>query len=70
MSYTFICTKEKEWYLKISSCEQLIEYWNHVFEPKLKHAFDTICDTKEFGYGMLHSMSKFFGITDCIKCMC
>ena len=71
MSYTFICTNEKEWYLKISSCEQLIEYWNHVFEPKLKHAFDTICDTKEFGYGMLHcdALQSLIGVTARCECL-
>lgn len=71
MSYTFICTKEKEWYLKISSCEQLIEYWNHVFEPKLKHAFDTVCDTKEFGCGIQHCdvLQSLIGITARCECL-
>ena len=54
MSYTFICTNEKEWYLKISTVEQLLEYWDSVFNKRLKDAFDGIMETKEFGRGMRH----------------
>lgn len=54
MSYTFICTKDKEWWLKINTVEQLLDYWNKVFNPKLKEALDNIKDTKEFGRGMKH----------------
>lgn len=54
MSYTFICTPEKYWYLKINTIEQLMEYWNTVFNPKLKEALDTIVQTKEFGKGQNH----------------
>ena len=49
MSYTFICTPEKNWYLKIDSIEQLLDYWNCVFTPKMKKALDTLDETKEFG---------------------
>lgn len=54
MSYTFICTPQKVWYLKISSVEQLLEYWQNVFNPRLKKALDTIKDTKEYGRTMQH----------------
>lgn len=54
MSYTFICTKENTWWLKITTIEQLMQYWNEVFNPKLKEAFETIKETKEFGRGMKH----------------
>lgn len=49
MSYTFICTPEKNWYLKIDSIEQLLDYWNCVFTSKMKKALDTLDETKEFG---------------------
>lgn len=54
MSYTFICTPSKSWYLKITSIEQLLDYWNNVFNPRLKQALDTIENTKEYGKGMQH----------------
>lgn len=54
MSYTFICTKDNEWYLKISNIEQLLDYWNTIFNPKLKNAIETILDTKEWGKGVGH----------------
>ena len=54
MSYTFICTSDKEWYLKITSIEQLLDYWNNVFNSKMRLALDTIIDTKEFGKGFKH----------------
>lgn len=54
MNYTFICTKDKEWWLKINTVEQLLVYWNEVFNPKLKDALESIKDTKEFGRGMKH----------------
>lgn len=54
MSYTFICTKDNAWYLKIVSVEQLLDYWDDVFNPEMKHALDTILDTKEFGTGYNH----------------
>lgn len=71
MSYTFICTKEREWYLKISSCKHLVEYWNQVFDPELKHALDTIEDTKEFGHGMQHcdALQSLIGITARCECL-
>lgn len=54
MSYTFICTPEKEWYLKIYTIDQLLVYWQNIFDTKLKQAFDTIRDTKEYGRGIKH----------------
>lgn len=54
MSHTFVCTKEKEWYLKLSSVEELLDYWNNVFNPKMEEALQTISDTKEFGKEMRH----------------
>ena len=54
MSYTFICTPSKSWYLKITSVEHLLDYWNNVFNPRLKQALDTIRDTKEYGRTMQH----------------
>ena len=54
MSYTFICTPSKSWYLKITSVEQLLDYWNNVFNPRLKQALDTIGNTKEYGRTMQH----------------
>ena len=44
MSYTFICTPEKEWYLKIKNIEELLDYWNVVFNPKMEQALLTIND--------------------------
>lgn len=55
MSYTFICTPEKEWWLKITKIEDLLDYWNEVFNPRLKQALDTIRETKEFGRSMQHA---------------
>jgi len=55
MSYTFICTPHKEWYLKISTLEDLIKYWKVIFNPQIKEAYETIFETKEFGHGMNHS---------------
>ena len=55
MSYTFICTPEKEWWLKIAKIEDLLDYWNEVFNPRLKQALDTIRETKEFGKNMQHA---------------
>ena len=46
MSYTFICTPEKNWYLKIDSIEQLLDYWNCVFTPKMKKALDLLMKRK------------------------
>ena len=54
MSYTFICTENNEWWLKISTVEQLLEYWNNIFNPKIKEALDGIRKTKEFGRGLNH----------------
>ena len=54
MSYTFICTSEKEWYLKIKNIEELLDYWNIVFNPKMEQALLTINNTKEFGKGNKH----------------
>lgn len=54
MSHTFVCTKEKEWYLKISSVEELLEYWNNVFNPTMEEALATLPQTREFGRGMNH----------------
>lgn len=54
MSYTFICTPEKEWYLKIKNIEELLDYWNIVFNPKMEQALLTINNTKEFGKGNKH----------------
>lgn len=54
MSYTFICTPQKEWWLKITTIEQLLDYWESVFNPRLKQAVDTIRDTKEYGRTMQH----------------
>lgn len=54
MSYTFICTPEKNWYIKITSIEQLIDYWKDVFNPRLEKALNTIEDTKEYGNTMQH----------------
>lgn len=54
MSYTFICTPEKEWYLKITKIEDLVEYWTNIFNPRLQRALDTIKNTKEYGRTMNH----------------
>lgn len=54
MSYTFICNADNEWYLKISTVEQLLDYWDNIFNKKIKEAFEGIMDTKEFGRGMMH----------------
>ena len=65
MSHTFVCTKEKEWYLKLSSVEELLDYWNNVFNPKMEEALRTLPDTKEFGKGMRHcdTLQLFIGQT-------
>lgn len=64
MSYTFIYT-EKKWYLKITTVEQLLVYWENVFNPKMKKALDTIETTREFGKGMQHAdeIQAAIGIT-------
>lgn len=54
MSYTFICTPQKEWWLKITNVEQLLDYWENVFNPRLKRALNTIENTKEYGKTMQH----------------
>lgn len=54
MSYTFICTKDKEWWLRINTVEQLTQYWNEEFNEKLEQAFKGMVETKEFGKGMKH----------------
>lgn len=65
MSYTFICTPSKNWYIKISSIEHLIDYWNNIFNPRLKQALDTIENTKEYGKTMQHcdKFQMLIGIT-------
>lgn len=55
MSYTFVCTPHKEWYLKISTLEDLLAYWKTIFNPQIKEAYETMLETKEFGCGMNHS---------------
>lgn len=47
MSYTFICTPEKEWYLKIKNIEELLDYWNIVFNPKMEQALLTIVEKQK-----------------------
>jgi len=54
MNYTFICTPDHEWYCKITTLEQLLCYWDNVFNPRMKQALDSIKETKEFGRGMSH----------------
>lgn len=52
--FTFICTPDKHWFLKITTIEELLEYWK-VFNNTVQEALDTINQTKEFGKGMYHA---------------
>ena len=52
--YTFICTPAHEWYCKITTLEQLLCYWDNVFNPRMRKALDSIRESKEFGRGMSH----------------
>lgn len=52
--FTFICTPDKHWFLKITTIEELLEYWK-VFNNIIHEALDTINQTKEFGKGMYHA---------------
>lgn len=65
MSYTFICTPEKAWYLKLNTVEQLLEYWQTVFNPRMQKAYDTLDETKEYGKGMHHcdELQMLIGVT-------
>lgn len=66
MSHTFICDNHKNWYLKITNIEELLEYWNEVFNPRLKQALDTITDTKEYGrssYKHCDAIHNLIGLT-------
>lgn len=54
MSYTFICTPQKTWWLKLTTMEQLQEYWKQVFDPKMQQTLSTISDTREYGNGQHH----------------
>lgn len=65
MSYTFICTPQKEWYLKINTIEQLLDYWKNVFNPRLLKAIESMDETREFGKGMYHAdaFQSLIGLT-------
>ena len=52
--FTFICTPDKHWFLKITTIEELLEYWK-VFNNTMQKELDTIHKTKEFGKGMYHA---------------
>ena len=54
MSYTFVYTKKDGWWLKISTIEQLLEYWK-VYDGIFTNASERIKTTKEFGRGMNHA---------------
>lgn len=54
MSYSFVFNKKDGWWLKITTIEQLMEYWNEynsILDTSLSH----IRQTKEFGRGMEHA---------------
>lgn len=51
MTFTFICTSDKSWYLRINDLETLIEYWEY-FSNYIYKAAESVKDTREFGYKM------------------
>lgn len=61
--FTFICTPDKHWFLKITTIEELLEYWK-IFNSTVQEALDTISEPKNLAeeYIMQHifSLSSVF----------
>ena len=54
MSYTFVYNKKDGWWLKITTLEDLMAYWEK-YDDVLGKSETKLPQTKEFGRGMLHA---------------
>lgn len=65
MSHTFVYTSDHQWLLKISTINELLLYWDNIFNPTLHKAFENINQTKEFGQGLNHAdcLQTLIGLT-------
>ena len=67
MSYTFIYTSKDGWWLKITDIEQLNNYWNEVFNPRIQKELEQMKYTRRYGKepfekGPYHSTQIQFAI--------
>lgn len=57
MEYHFIFNKKDGWWLKITTPEELLEFWN-IYDSVLEHALNQLPLTKEFGNGPNHATAR------------